>query len=100
MDVDHPLAPRIDEPGREHEHVAGEHDDVGPFRLQERPQGARLRVAVAVAHGQGVERQSETRDEIAVRFVVRRDERDLAGDLAEVEAHEEVSETVTLPRRE
>src|SRR5439155_21623129 len=39
-------------------------------------------------------------DQTALRVVVRRDEYHLAGNLAEVEAHEQISETVPLARRE
>ena len=59
-----------------------------------------LRGAVAVAHRQVLERKAEARDQVAVRVVIRRDEHDLARDLAEMEAHEEIAEAVALARDE
>ena len=99
VDVDHPVGPGIDEPRRQHAHVAREHDDVGRGLGEHRGDRALLLVAV-VADGHMTELDVETAHERAVCLVVRRDEHDLARQLAERVAHQEIGEAVALARRE
>ena len=80
VDVDHPLAPRLDEPRGQHAHVAREHDDVGRgARRAARPARAPARRASVVVDRRVRRNGTPKRaTSVGVRVVVRRDERDLA----------------------